>query len=69
MSDTRKRSLLKAVLYRAIATVALFLIVWLFTKKLSLALGIGVAEALFKIAFYFAYERVWNKIKWGKCNG
>jgi len=41
------------------------LVVYLFTKRLTLSLGIGVVEVTIKMLIYFLHERLWLKIKLG----
>jgi uncharacterized membrane protein len=66
MSDAPVRSLAKAVSWRVTGTVDTFLISWLITGELLLASGIALTEVMTKIFLYWAHERVWNKIKWGR---
>jgi uncharacterized membrane protein len=41
-------------------------IVYLFTGKEMVTLGVGLADVLAKISFYYLHERAWNRIHWGK---
>jgi len=41
-------------------------IVFLFTRKIILSLGVGFTEIIAKIIFYYLHERIWNKVSWGK---
>jgi uncharacterized membrane protein len=66
MNDTNSRSLAKAVCWRATGTLDTFLISWLITGELALAGGIALTEVVTKIFLFWAHERVWNKIKWGR---
>lgn len=66
MSEYRTRSILKAISWRCIATFATISIVFVFTKKLILALEIGLVEVTAKIIFYYLHERMWGRVKWGK---
>jgi uncharacterized membrane protein len=66
MSDAHSRSLAKAVSWRATGTLDTFLISWLITGELALAGGIALTEVVTKIFLFWAHERVWNKIKWGR---
>ena len=67
---SRKRSLIKTITWRAIASLDTFLIVWLVTKKLSWAGTIASLEIITKMILFYLHERGWNYIKWGKyiCN-
>ncbi len=64
--ETHKRSIVKAVSWRAFGLVATTLIVYLFTKKIILSLSVGLAEAFAKMLLYYLHERAWGKISWGR---
>jgi uncharacterized membrane protein len=66
MNDTPVRGLAKAVSWRVTGTVDTFLISWLITGELLLASGIAFTEILTKICLFWAHERVWNRIRWGR---
>lgn len=65
-SEARTRTVVKAVTWRILATLTTITIVFLFTKKIFLSLGVGFAEVIAKITFYYLHERAWQKISWGK---
>ena len=66
MNDTAVRSLAKAVTWRITGTVDTFLISWLITGEILLASGIAFTEIMTKICLFWAHERVWNRIGWGR---
>lgn len=66
MNDTSVRSLAKAVTWRVTGTIDTFLISWLITGQVLLASGIAFTEIMTKIALFWAHERVWNQITWGR---
>ena len=66
MSASKMRSFAKAVLYRGIGTASTFLIAWAFTGEPSTATWIATIEFVVKTALYYAYERFWNLISWGR---
>jgi uncharacterized membrane protein len=66
LNDTPVRSLAKAVSWRVTGTVDTFLISWLITGQLLLASGIAFTEIVTKICLFWAHERVWNRIGWGR---
>lgn len=66
MSDTKRRSLAKAVSWRVTGTADTFLISWLITGEPLLATGIAVTEVVTKVFLYWAHERAWNRVTWGK---
>ncbi|MCK5706715.1 MAG: DUF2061 domain-containing protein [Candidatus Aureabacteria bacterium] len=66
MNESHKRSVIKSVSYRLIGSLATMLIVFAFTRKFALSLGVGIFELLAKIACFYIHERIWSRIKWGK---
>lgn len=64
--ETRLRSIVKALSWRLLATATTAFIVFLFFGKLSLAVAVGGVESFSKIFLYFAHERLWNRIRWGR---
>lgn len=64
--DTNKRSIVKGISWRFIATSTTILIVYVFFGRLDLAIVAGVIETIFKVALYWAHERAWFKIRWGR---
>jgi adenylylsulfate kinase len=66
--ETLKRSLVKTVSYRIVIIILDFTLVYLFTKKLTIATGFTLISNLYTTFGYFLFERLWNKIKWGKIN-
>ena len=64
--ETNKRSLVKGVSWRVVATTTTIAIVYLFFDRLDLAIAAGVVETLLKVGLYWAHERVWFKINWGR---
>jgi len=66
MSETHTRSFSKAVSWRVLATLTTVAIVFLFTRKLALSIGVGFVEVIAKLILYYGHERIWNAIKWGR---
>ena len=64
--ESNGRSLIKTISWRFWATITTALLVYIFTKKLELALAIGGIEVLLKLILYYLHERTWNKISFGK---
>jgi len=64
--ENKKRSIMKTLSWRMLATVTTILIVYFFTGKLNLSLAVGGVEVVTKIILYFFHERIWNKIHFGK---
>ncbi len=66
MSSMLKRSFVKTITWRVIATLDTFFISWFVTGKLVFAGAIASLEILTKMFLYFLHERGWAKIKWGR---
>ncbi|MDK9692989.1 MAG: adenylyl-sulfate kinase [Sulfurimonas sp.] len=64
--DTNKRSVLKGLSWRVFATTTTVIIVYIFFGRLDLAIAAGIMETFSKVALYWAHERIWMKIKWGR---
>ena len=66
MSESRKRSVMKAVSWRITATLTTIIIVFLFTRNVAVSLAIGVIEGIAKVLWYYMHERLWERILWGR---
>ena len=64
--DAHLRSIIKAISYRLLASIATSAIVFAFTRKIVLSLSIGAIEAVVKIACYYMHERLWSFVSFGK---
>ena len=64
--ESHFRSIVKAITWRAGGTVVTFAVVWIWTRQLELAAQIGVLDTVVKIGAFYAHERIWNKLNFGK---
>jgi len=64
--ERKRRSILKSITWRLTGTVDTFLISWLITGKVKLALSIGAVEVFTKMTLYYFHERAWTRIEFGK---
>ncbi|MFC1634151.1 DUF2061 domain-containing protein [Planctomycetota bacterium] len=64
--ETNIRSILKGIGWRALASLTTMLLVLIFTRKLTVVLEVGALEIIAKLMLYYGYERVWNRIDWGR---
>ena len=60
-----KRSIVKAITYRAIIICLDFLVIYLLTGKVATAAGFMIISNIYTTVAYFLHERVWSGIKWG----
>ncbi len=65
-SEHNKRSLVKAVTFRIIATTAELIITFLITHRYDITLGVVVISDIATTLLYYFHERLWNKIRWGR---
>ncbi|MCF6361275.1 MAG: DUF2061 domain-containing protein [Cyclobacteriaceae bacterium] len=65
MKESKRRSLVKGLTYRGLATLATFSIALGFTGSLSASIQIGMADFIIKMTLFFVNDRVWNSIQWG----
>ena len=66
MKDTHYRSIIKAVSYRIAGSLSTVAISWALTRKVGIAVGIGVGDFVVKIILYYLHERFWDIIPFGK---
>ncbi len=66
MTETKTRSLLKALTWRGSATIATLALVYGFTGQMKLAAAVGGLEIVIKMLLYFVHERLWSRIGTGK---
>ena len=64
--ETNKRSILKGISWRVVATTTTIIIVYVFFGRLDLAIAAGLIETVLKVALYWGHEKIWQKIHWGK---
>ena len=63
--ESKKRSVIKTLSWRLVATCATILIALLFTGNIKVSAGIGILEVISKLFLYYQHERLWSLIKWG----
>jgi uncharacterized membrane protein len=66
LNDSPARSLVKAISWRVTGTIDTFIISWVITGQLLFASGIALTEVITKIALFWAHERAWNRVSWGR---
>ncbi len=64
--DAHLRSFVKAVSWRLVGSLDTFMLSLLVTGSAKYAVSIASVEALTKIVLYYAHERVWRLVKWGR---
>ncbi len=64
--DAHHRSILKALSWRVIATLATMSIVFAFTREVVLSVGVGAVEVVIKLILYYFHERIWGILGIGR---
>ena len=64
--ESTRRSIVKAISWRLLATVITAVIVYQLTGKLDFAAKVGLADTTLKFFVYFGHERLWNRIPFGR---
>ena len=65
-SETALRSFVKAYSYRCCGTLTTIVISYIITRQIVVSIVIGFTEIIIKPFIYWAHERVWSRVKWGK---
>ena len=66
MADKHYRSLVKAVSWRVTGSIDTMIITFLITGKLRWALTVSGVELFTKIGLFYAHERIWEKLSFGR---
>jgi adenylylsulfate kinase len=65
MHESHKRSILKGVTWRIIASGTTMTVVYIVTGDLALVASVGAVDVVVKVFFYYIHERSWGKVRWG----
>jgi uncharacterized membrane protein len=66
MKVTKTRSFVKALSYRIWGTLSSVVVAYVITKNAALSVTIAFWETVVKIFIYYAHERGWNYVQWGR---
>ena len=69
MKDKHSRSITKALFYRGMGIVVLATVSWITTRSLIEVTSITIGYHLVSLCGYYIYERIWERIEWGKSKG
>jgi uncharacterized membrane protein len=64
--ETHTRTIVKSLIWRAGGFVMTTLVALVVTGKIELAASIGVLDTVIKVAAFYAHERVWLRIRFGR---
>lgn len=64
--DTRKRTLIKTLLWRFIASSTTVVVVFALSGNIALGLTAAAIGIPLKLGMYYFYERFWSTVEWGR---
>lgn len=64
--ETQRRSIAKTISWRIVATIITGSVTFFLTGRLDFAVSIGLADTFLKLFTYYAHERMWGRIMYGK---
>lgn len=64
--DTRKRTLIKAVIWNLIGLVVMMTVGFIATGSFAVGGAMAVVNASIGLTTYVLYERVWDRVQWGR---
>lgn len=67
--ETRKRSILKAVIWNAIGLTTMIFVGLMATGSWALGGKMALINTGLGLSMYFLYERVWARVRWGRAHG
>lgn len=65
-SESHLRSIAKAVSWRTLGTVDTFILSFIITGQAKMALAISGVEIFTKVFLFWAHERIWTRVGWGR---
>lgn len=69
MGSTETRSLVKGISWEGFSFIITTLAVYVFYGNFTISVMFSLVLTLIKIILFFAHERAWKQIKWGKIKG
>jgi uncharacterized membrane protein len=64
--ERTERSIVKAITFRLVILVSDAFIIFLITHRYDVTLGVIAASNIASTILYFAHERAWDSVHWGK---
>ncbi len=64
--DTRKRTIVKAVIWNLIGLAVMILVGFMATGSFAVGGAMAVVNASIGLTTYVLYERVWDRVHWGR---
>ncbi|MCW4050720.1 MAG: DUF2061 domain-containing protein [Candidatus Bathyarchaeota archaeon] len=63
--ESRKRSMVKSVVWRLMGIVILGVITWAYTKNVAVTTVVTLLFHSIRLVLYYFHERAWDGITWG----
>ena len=64
--ESRKRSIVKTIIWRFIATTVTILVAYAFVGEWTPSISLGIAANGIKTFLYYAHERAWDRVEFGR---
>ncbi len=64
--ESPRRSIAKTISWRVVATVITGVVTYFLTGRLDFAVTVGLADTGVKFFTYYAHERIWARVLYGK---
>jgi len=64
--ESRKRSVIKAVIWNMLGLLVMAIVGFAMTGSLSTGGAMALINAALGLSMYFLYERLWARIQWGR---
>ena len=66
MTEHPKRSIVKSISWRIFSFFLTVLIIYVYTRNIKQAIGVGAGIDIVKLILYYIHERIWNKSHFGR---
>ncbi len=66
MRESHRRSIVKALSWRIIATLITGITALIITGEIKIAVEIGLIDIVAKLSVYYVHERIWSRLKYGE---
>ena len=64
--DTHKRSFLKTISWRVVATLITGVVTLALTGRIDFAITVGLSDTFVKFFLYYVHERMWSRSRFGQ---
>ncbi len=64
--EGQPRTISKIITWRILITIGNFVIPWIITGSLGQAAAFITIATVINMGLYYAHERIWNNVIWGK---